>query len=612
MMVIEQNDFIEYAESGHPLDLLPDHVRERLAGGVERLDVAAGDAIYEIGAALPGLFLIISGEVNIITPSGELLSHLATGDAFGERGLLRDGIAPNRAVAECDSAFYVLQKAEFDKLLVEYPAFRAFFNPSVPVPIPAVEDKTLFSTPLGELMSADPVTISPDVSAREAAQLLAEKHFSSLPVARDGRVLGIVTARDFTTRLVATGKSSDIAVGEIMTPDPFTLASDAFGYDALIALIENGIGHLPVTDDGRIVGILSLSDLVRRQALADVFLITKIKSETSIDGLARAVAKVPQLLVQMNGSGVDAQKIGRIITGVTDALTIRLIDMAKAELGEAPVPYLWLACGSQGRREQTGVSDQDNCLILSDDYDPEAHGDYFKAFAKFVSDGLDACGYYYCPGDMMATNERWRQPVRRWREYFRGWVAQPDPMAQMLASVMFDLRPIAGEGALFEGLAEETLSLARANSIFRAHMISNSIKHAPPLGLFGGFSLTRKGEHKGAIDLKLGGVVPVVDLARVYALQGAIGDVNTLDRLRASIEQKTVSESGGRDLIDAYNLISDIRLDHQAQLIKSGAKPDNFMSPSVLSELEGNHLRDAFVVIKTMQSALSQLKGGLS
>jgi CBS domain-containing protein len=229
--------------------------------------------------------------------------------------------------------------------------------------------------------------------------------------------------------------------------------------------------------------------------------------------------------------------------------------------------------------------------------------------AKFVSDGLDAAGYFYCPGDMMATADRWRQPTRVWRGYFRKWIAQPDPEAQMLASVMFDLRAIAGKAELFEGLQEQTLKEARANSIFRAQMVGNSLKHQPPLGLFRGFALIRSGEHKDRIDLKHNGVAPIVDLGRVYALMGGLTQANTRDRLEAAREAHVVSEAGVKDLLDAYDLIARMRLEHQARLIRQGLKPDNFMAPAMLSELERNHLKDAFVVVKTMQSAAAHSHG---
>ncbi|MCE8472317.1 DUF294 nucleotidyltransferase-like domain-containing protein, partial [Rhodovulum sulfidophilum] len=175
----------------------------------------------------------------------------------------------------------------------------------------------------------------------------------------------------------------------------------------------------------------------------------------------------------------------------------------------------------------------------------------------FVSDGLHACGFVYCPGDMMATNPRWRQPRRVWRAYFAGWIAQPDNQAQMLASVMFDLRPIHGETALFRDLQAETLAMARRNSIFVAHMVSNSLKHTPPLGLLRGFALIRSGEHKDMVDLKLSGVVPVVDLGRVYALRGELMAVNTRERLEAAREAGVISKAGAHDLIDAYDFIAE-------------------------------------------------------
>ena len=210
---------------------------------------------------------------------------------------------------------------------------------------------------------------------------------------------------------------------------------------------------------------------------------------------------------------------------------------------------------------------------------------------------------------MMATNPRWRQPRGVWREYFAGWIAQPDNEAQMLASVMFDLRAIAGEAALFDNLQAEVLAQAKKNSIFVAHMISNALKHTVPLGLLRGFALIRSGEHKNTIDLKHSGVVPVVDLGRIYALLGSLEEAGTRDRIDGARAGGVISESGAHDLLDAYDLIAETRLRHQAAQIAGGKSPDNFMNPSDLSDLERNHLRDAFMVVKTMQSAIGQSRG---
>ena len=424
-----------------------------------------------------------------------------------------------------------------------------------------------------------------------------------LAVGPDGRLQGILTARDMT-RLVAAGRSGDAPVSEVMTRDPFALSPDQTGFDAVVAMSERGFGHLPVVVDGKPVGVLTQTDLVRRHSVSAVFLIRDIAQKSDYEGLAEITANIPSLLAHLVGAGVPAHQVGHMITSIADAVTRRLIAMAIEKLGPAPVSWLWLACGSQGRREQTGVSDQDNCLFLSDDYDETKHGAYFTEFAQYVSDGLNAAGYVYCPGDMMATNPRWRQPVSVWRGYFEKWIRVPEPMAQMLASVMFDLRPIDGDFSLHEGLQAQTLDMARQDSIFQSHMIGNSLKHQPPLGLFRGFALIRGGEHKNTIDMKHSGVVPIVDLGRVYALKGAIEAVGTRERLIEATRRNVLSDSGGADLLDAFDLISMVRLQHQARQVREGVDPDNFLVPSTLSALERNHLRDAFAVVKSLQSSL--------
>mgnify|MGYP003681880189 CR=1 FL=1 len=244
--------------------------------------------------------------------------------------------------------------------------------------------------------------------------------------------------------------------------------------------------------------------------------------------------------------------VTRLIADIADPVIRRLLMLAEETLGPAPVPYLWLACGSQGRQEKTGVSDQGNCLILNDAVTDADHDGYFAQMAKIVCDGLDACGYVYCPGDMMATNPMWCQPLVKWRGYVNGWVNKPVPEAQMLASVMFDLRPIGGHIGLFDDLQDQTLTMAYKNSLFVAHMVSNSLKHTLPLGLLRGFATIRSGEHKNPLDRKHIGVVPVVDRGRVYALQGPLNKVNTRVRLEAGIHAGVLPKSGGRHAVDPH------------------------------------------------------------
>ncbi|MCT8329980.1 DUF294 nucleotidyltransferase-like domain-containing protein [Albidovulum sediminis] len=592
----------------HPYDSLPRDELARVAGSFSRREMPARTDVYVFGEPLPGLFLIEDGGVEILDRNGGLVSLLGPRNSFGERGLMRDGLAVTTARTTEDSSLLLLPAAELRRLTAGFPAFERFFNRSRGSEARAND---LSARKVSDLMARKPVACRPDTPVAEAARQMREAHVSSLGVTdAEGRLLGIVTTRDLSHRVLAEGRDGAVPVAEVMTADPVTLTPDALGTDILHLMLERRIGHLPIVQGGRFAGMITQTDLTRFQALSSAVLIRDLADAASVADMAAVTARIPSLLVQLVGGNNAHEVVTRLVTDIADAVTRRLLAMAEAELGAPPVPYLWLACGSQGRQEQTGVSDQDNCLMIDDAVTADDMA-YFRALAESVSNGLNACGYVFCPGDMMATNPRWCQPVRVWRDYFRGWIATPNPEAQMLASVMFDLRPIGGAASLFGELQAETLEAASRNSIFVAHMVSNSLKHTPPLGLLRGFATIRSGEHRNQIDLKHNGVVPVADLARVYALQGRLAAVNTRARLLAAAEAGVISASGARDLTEAYDLIAETRLSNQARNIRAGRKPDNFLAPSDLSDFERSHLRDAFVVVRTMQSAIGQGKGML-
>ncbi len=602
-MPLSPDALLSFLGSVHPYDSLPDADLADLAARSSRRDVTAGQTVYEAGKVLDGLYIILSGAIEVFDPSGQQISALGPRNSFGERGLMRDGRAATTARAASDAELLVIPAATFRTLISDQAAIRRFFERGAAAAPTRRSD--LATQKVEALMARAPVSVTAEATLREAAVLMRDRNVSCLCVVEGERLVGILTTGDVAERAVAEGLAGDTPVSGIMTPDPFSLSPSALGSDVLHAMLERGIGHLPITEAGRLVGIVTRTDLTRFQAVSSGQLIGEIARAADSSAIARISTNIPGLLAQLVAAGNRHEVVTRLVTDIADAATRRLLRLAEEHLGPPPVPYLWLACGSQGRQEQTGASDQDNCLFLSDDVRPE-HDTYFAALAKFVSDGLNEAGYVYCPGDMMATADRWRQPVRVWRDYFRGWIARPDPMAQMLASVMYDLRPIGGDQSLYDGLQKETLDRSAANSIFIGHMASNALKHTPPLGLLGGFATIRSGEHKSQLDLKMNGVIPIVDLGRIYALRGRLTEVNTRARLEAAALAGVISPSGGSDLLAAYDLIADLRLTHQAREVRDGQTPDNFMAPSSLSSFERSHLRDAFVVVRTMQSALGQ------
>ncbi|WP_135450810.1 DUF294 nucleotidyltransferase-like domain-containing protein [Tabrizicola caldifontis] len=604
----DSNPLLAFLETVHPYDSLPRDEMARVAASFSRRHYDDGAMIYTAGEPLTGIFLILEGSVEVLEPSGGLVSLLGPRNSFGERGLMRDGTAVTTARANGGAEILMLPAAEFRRLIASYPAFERFFHRGRHQ---ENREADISTRKVGDLIARAPISVPPETTIRAAAERMRAAHISCLAITEGEQLVGIITARDFVNKVLAEGLDPAAPVSAVMARDPMVLTPDSLGSDVLNRMLEHRIGHLPVVEDGRLVGMITQTDLVRFQAVSSALLVRDAATAQSVAELAETTARIPRLLVQLVGGGSAHEVVTRLITDIADTVTRRLLAMAEAELGPAPVPYLWLACGSQGRQEQTGVSDQDNCLMI-DDAATEADMGYFARLAKIVSDGLNACGYVYCPGDMMATNPQWCQRMAVWRGYFRKWVNAPDPMAQMLASVMFDLRPIGGTANLYSDLQAEVLEMAAKNSIFVAHMISNSLKHTPPLGLLRGFATIRSGEYKNHIDLKHNGVVPVVDLGRVYSLIGQQGVVNTRARLEAAVEAGVISDSGGRDLIEAYDLIAQTRLEHQARRVKAGEKPDNFIAPSELSDFERSHLRDAFVVVRTMQSAVGQARGARS
>ena len=597
----------QFLASVHPYDSLPDPVLASVAEVCKAVTLTAGERVFAIGQQVEALYIIAEGEIEITDETGAQLSILGPRNSFGERALLRDGRATRTATVTDPATLIVLPADKLFQLIDAHPAVARFFDRG---PSARGGGNDLGTLQVARLMTRDPVTCPPDAPIREAAAKMHDHRISSVCIGTPEQFEGIVTLRDMNARVIAKGMDASAPISDIMTADPLTLSPQALVTDVLHLMVERGIGHVPIVAEGRLLGIVTQTDLTRALAMSSADLVGRIAKATSAEAMADVTAEIPQLLVHLVDAGNRHEVITRLITDIADTATRRLLALAERALGPPPVPYLWLACGSQGRQEQTGVSDQDNCLILSDEM-TEDHRPYFDALAKHVSDGLNTCGYFYCPGEMMATNPRWCQPLKVWQDYFKGWIAKPNPEAQMLASVMFDLRPIGGAFDLFDGLQRETLAAASRNSIFVAHMVSNALKHQPPLGLLRGLATIRSGEHRNELDLKHKGVVPIVDLGRIYSLLGRLQPVNTRARLEAGVAAGVVSGAGGADLLDAYDLIANLRLAHQAEQIRQGRAPGNHLDPSTLSDFERSHLRDAFVVVKTMQSAAGSGKAAL-
>jgi CBS domain-containing protein len=448
--------------------------------------------------------------------------------------------------------------------------------------------------------------VDESASIRQVAQAMSAAGYTIALVMNQGALTGIVTDRAYCTKVAARDLSLDAPVTEIMTKKPMTITVDSRGSDALLIMARHNIRHLPVLDQQRLIGVVTATDLIREQSHNAIYLINEIHRAKDENELKLLSLQLPDALMVLVGNSLTAYDIGHAISSIGRAITRRLLHFAEARLGAAPVGYAWIVAGSMARDEQMACSDQDNALMLSDDYDEKQHGDYFEKLSRIVCDGLNNCGYIYCPGDVMATNKQWRQPLSVWLGYFRKWIDQPEPMALMYASIFFDLACVHGDSALLEKVQAMVLEKTRSNSIFLGHMANNALKYQPPLGLFRNFVLEKTGREAKALDLKKRGTVPVIDLARVYALSAGLPAINTQDRLEAACEAGVLSREGMEDLRDTLEFISSVRLKHQAAQVKQNEETDNYVSPEKLTSLERRHLKDAFDVVRTIQSVMEQ------
>jgi CBS domain-containing protein len=368
-------------------------------------------------------------------------------------------------------------------------------------------------------------------------------------------------------------------------------------------MTQRSIHHIPIMTGERVVGIITASDLMLARKDDPVFLVQHIGRQSSTLELKKVVAVMPDLLVQWVNAGIRSYQLSHVLTALSDAITMRLIELAIDQLGPAPVPFCWLGFGSQGRKEQLLGADQDNGLLISDDMKPE-HQEWFSQLAKYVCDGLNACGYIYCPGNIMATNDQWRQPLKTWSKTVDRWMRTPTEQAVMEVSTFFDIRAVYGDKMLVKSLQDHMLKHTQSNSIFLAALAQNVLNTPPPMGIFRRFVVEQNGEHVHELNLKNRGVMPIIDIVRLHALANGLIEVNTLDRLRALVDCKAMTIVDSRNIQDALQLLMQLRLTHQAQEIVKGRSPSNYINPASLSKIVAKQLKDTFGIVKEAQQGI--------
>jgi CBS domain-containing protein len=466
------------------------------------------------------------------------------------------------------------------------------------------------STPVAHIMTRQLIQATPKETVQTIAMRMTEARVSSILVVEEGRLQGIVTDRDLRSRILAVGGSSDSLVADVMTASPVTLSPNSLVMQAQTLMSESNIHHLPIVDEEhQAVGMLTAADLLRHQELSPLLLINLIHRQQSVESLARVCKQWPTLIINLIVTDMKAADVGKVLATVSDNLTRRLIELALEKFGPAPMDFQFLVFGSQARRDQSLGSDQDNGLMLEREPSAE-ESLYFADLSEFVCQGLGLCGIRLCPGNIMASNPEWRRTTDGWQQAFSRWIKSSAPSALLHASIFFDIRCVydngKSEGEAVKNLIKAMQLEVSKNSVFLATLTRSALVTKPPLGFFRHFLLESSGEHKHQLDLKHQGLALINDLARLYGLSCQTYRAGTLDRIEQAIREKLISVDTARNLMDAWDKLNGLRLEAQSRHFQATGKASAYLDPKDLSPLERKHLKTTFSIISEVQDVAQQ------
>ncbi len=610
-MDVELSQIRDFLAQHAPFDILPPAVLDQIPRQCTLRYVRRGSVVVDAGEQGDGLYVVRAGAVDVVDEAGGLVERVGAGVAFGMSSLLERRPTRYRCTATEDTLMLVIPPALFDDLSREHTGFTTFYAAAHHARLSkaignlqqAASGSAVLGTLVRDLATHEPVTTASGATIGQAAAAMSKAGVSSIVVVDDGAIAGIVTDRDLRDRVLAVGLDPGQPVRDVMTSPVLTLPAEAVAIEALLAMVSRSIHHLPVVDDhGTAVGLLTITDLVRLENSNPVYLAADVGRQSTLAGVVEQARRIPTVLSQLVDRDVSAADIGKVVTALGDAVRRRVVALVEAELEPPPTTYAWVVLGSAAREEEALSADQDHALILAE----AGHDVWFAQLADRVTETLVDCGWPRCPGDVMATNQRWRLTVEQWHERFAAWSAEPDPDSVLYAAIFHDMRHLAGEPRLTEEVRR--LAAASVSARLLGHLGAQALRMGPPLGFFRGFVLEREGEHRDTLDIKRG-ITAVVQLARLYALRSGSAALTTRSRIAEAAAAGAVDNDTAGDLADALELMSYRRLHHQVAQTRAGQEPDNRLAPADLTERQRRNLKDAFAIVRSAQQRLAYRLG---
>lgn len=549
----------------------------------------------------------------------ETTFEIATGECFPLAALIGERATRTAHLAAEDTFCLLLAKAAFVKLFALSNPLRDFALRGVSslldqvnqqVQMRAVETlgaQYSLDTRLGQLAMRQPIGCAPEMPLREAVRLMHEQQVGSIVVVDPAnKPLGIFTLRDLR-RVVADGVDLSQPINQLMTPQPFHLPPDASAFDAAMAMTERHIAHVCLVQDEQLCGVISERDLFSLQRVDLVHLARTIRHAGRVETLAALRSEVRQLVDSMLAHGASSTQITQLITLLNDHTVCRVIELTLEELGDPGIPFTWLVFGSEGRSEQTLHTDQDNGILFeaSDAAEAAAIRARLLPLAVEINQRLAQCGFTLCKGNIMAGNPELCLSRQEWAKRFNQFIHAATPENLLSSCIYFDLRAVWGDPQGCEQLRQALLSDVAGNILFQRMLAENALLQRPPLGLFRDFVVARKGAEKHTLDLKVQGLTPFVDGARLLALAHGVAACNTQERLHALSQMGVIEALDGAAYEEAYHYIQQARLQQHQLQARDGLPYSNRVDPDHLNHLDQRILRESFRQAQRLQSSLA-------
>ncbi len=616
----------EFLSQIAPFYILPDQEIESIAQALVKVSYTKDTLIFIQGTTkIDSLYLVWQGRLERFIISQEepiLRGFLGPANTYGGLSLLfNDGVSIRTVKSVEETIFYRLPKDYFFELCSRYKDFKSYFTESFGQKMlekPYVNyiaqcarcEETsppgILNQTLANILSKEIISCPSDLSIQEAARLMDKQQRSALVVKENGHNFGLVTDHDLRSKVVAQNLPIDRPIKEIASQPLIKIPSDTQVFEAILDMMQHNVKHLGVTRDDRLIGIATEKDLLMAQGYSPVFLRHEIQRSSSVEEISKRHQQLPDLIKSLVQGGAKAEHLNRIITSISDAILEKLVDFALDDLGPPPARFSFIIMGSEGRKEQTLKTDQDNAIIFEDisGNQKDFVQNYFLKLGEKICTWLDKAGYTFCKNNLMAQNPKWCQPLQTWKNYFWEWIHKSEPEAILNSSIFFDFRLGYGDSSLAEELKRYLVQSLEGWSGFLRYLAEDVLSFKPPLDFFGNLAVESKGEHKNALNLK-GPMRLIVDFARIYSLKYGIYPTNTLERLKKLDQLQVIDNQDYEELLHAYCFLMEMRLHHQVTNISDqNILPDNYIIPKELTQFERQSLKEAFKRIRIAQGKL--------